>query len=419
MSKAKIDLGRRERSGTSTSTNSITSLKISSKLITSGIFSIIGIIFLTFFWGSILEDVDSREYHVKQAFGTGTLTVHGEPGIYFKNFGNIEKYPRTLTFYFSKEQLDGGNGAESAPLKATFMGNATADVSGMIKIILPSTDEKRILLHRDYGNIEGLKMDLVRNTVASALKQTGPMFRPEEAFTTRRPEFTRIMSDVLTKGIPATETKTDTIKTGDRLILLAKSILKKDALGQPIVIAESPLKKYGITITQFDIKNFEFDKKTSELIDAKKIAEQDIVRAKADAEKAKQDALTAEESGKAKVAIAEANALVEMKTAVVNAQREAEVAKQKKLEAIEKAAAMLAIKRAEAEAARLKVAAGLTPQERAEWEYKTNVGVAKALSGIQLPQLMVTGSGGNGGTVNPFDAVGLEAFHKLSKKMSE
>lgn len=35
---------------------------------------------------------------------------------------------------------------------------------------------------------------------------------------------------------------------------------------------------------------------------------------------------------------------------------------------------------AQAEANRLKVQVGLTPQERAEWDYKTTVGVAEALA---------------------------------------
>lgn len=36
--------------------------------------------------------------------------------------------------------------------------------------------------------------------------------------------------------------------------------------------------------------------------------------------------------------------------------------------------------KAQADANRANVAAGLTPQERAEWEYKTKVGVAEALA---------------------------------------
>lgn len=384
-------------------------------------YAIVGlfVIILVALSSKIFETVDSREYHVKQAAITGDLTVKGDPGVYAQMFGSIEKYPRTLTFYFSKEKLDGGDGADAAPLKATFMGNATADVDGMIKIILPSSEEARIELHRDYGNVEGLKMDLLRNTVASALKQTGPMFRPEEAFTTRRPEFTQIMSDILTNGIPATETLVDSTIEGDKVIRLTKSVLKLDSNGNKITLTESPLKKYGITITQFDIKDFVFDTKTTELIEKKKVLEQEIVAAKANAEKAKQSALTTIEDGKARVAKAEADALVNKKTAVVNAEKEAEVAKQKKLQAIEEAAAYLAKREAEAKSAKLKVAAGLTPQERAEWQYKTDVGRAEALSKWKGPSIVTIGgkSGGSGSSM--LDALGIKAMMEIDAKMAK
>ena len=45
------------------------------------------------------------------------------------------------------------------------------------------------------------------------------------------------------------------------------------------------------------------------------------------------------------------------------------------------------------------VQAGLTPQEKAEWDYKTKVGMMKALAGtngITLPTTMMS-SGANGG----------------------
>jgi regulator of protease activity HflC (stomatin/prohibitin superfamily) len=389
-----------------------------------GVLLVIGLLVGAIGFNSLVGSVDAREYHVKQAAVTGDLSVHAKPGWYGKMLGNIEEYPRTYTFYFSKDDLDGGDDAAAQALKATFMGNSTADVSGMVKVILPTAHEKQIALHRDYGSIEGVSMDLIRNTVASALKQTGPMFRPEEAFTTRRPEFTQIMRDILDNGIPATETVVDSIVEGvgdsKKVIRLSKSVLKRDSLGQLIITTESTLKKYGITITQFDIKEFDFDAKTDQLIKKKKEAEQEIVAAKAKAEKAKQDALTAEEDGKARVAKAEADALVEKKTAVVAAEREAAVAEQNKIKAQLDADALLATKRAEAEAARLKVKAGLTPQEKAEWDFKTSVGVAEHLSKVNMPELMVIG-GGKGGSnnLNPFDAIGLESFHNLSKKMSK
>ena len=73
---------------------------------------------------------------------------------------------------------------------------------------------------------------------------------------------------------------------------------------------------------------------------------------------------------------------------------------------------------AEAEANRLKVAAGLTPQERAEWEYKTKVGVAEAMSKIKLPTIVSAGGqGGNGNTA--MDAMGLKMMKSLVDEMSK
>ena len=76
---------------------------------------------------------------------------------------------------------------------------------------------------------------------------------------------------------------------------------------------------------------------------------------------------------------------------------------------------------AEAEAARLKVAAGLSPSERAEWDYKTAVGVADALAKSNVrwvPDVMINGQGS--GTSTAMDAVGLnmmlETVAKINKK---
>jgi len=64
------------------------------------------------------------------------------------------------------------------------------------------------------------------------------------------------------------------------------------------------------------------------------------------------------------------------------------------------AKATLTRERAEAESNRLKVQAGLTPQERAEWEYKTAVGVAAEIKSLKLPETYIQGgSGSNGGSI--------------------
>ena len=72
---------------------------------------------------------------------------------------------------------------------------------------------------------------------------------------------------------------------------------------------------------------------------------------------------------------------------------------------------------AQAEANRLKVAAGLTPQERAEWEYKTKVGVAEALSKTKWPTIVM--SGNQGGGSNAMDVIALKQMTDLVDKMSK
>ena len=61
------------------------------------------------------------------------------------------------------------------------------------------------------------------------------------------------------------------------------------------------------------------------------------------------------------------------------------------------------------------VSAGLTPQERAEWEYKTAVGVAQQLKDLKLPATYIE-SGKNGNKGNLLESlIGAE----LAKKMIE
>lgn len=66
----------------------------------------------------------------------------------------------------------------------------------------------------------------------------------------------------------------------------------------------------------------------------------------------------------------------------------------------------------------MKVQAGLTPQESAEWEYKTTVGVAEALSKSNVrwvPEIMMSNSGGG----NSMDTVGLKMMLDIANQMKK
>ena len=58
-----------------------------------------------------------------------------------------------------------------------------------------------------------------------------------------------------------------------------------------------------------------------------------------------------------------------------------------------------------------------SPKERAEIDKATKIGVAEALSKIQLPKIVMTG--GNGGDNAAMDAMGLKMMTDLVDKMSK
>jgi regulator of protease activity HflC (stomatin/prohibitin superfamily) len=299
---------------------------------------------------------------------------------------------------------------------------ARGKVPGFIKYRLPTTDEKLLRIHQDFRSDDAVHFQLVQQAVRSAVVMAAKHFRAEEVYSTRSAEFLDLVNDQVREGVFATTFTDETIK--DELdptkTKLVKGVrLKLDSTGNRIVNEESGFHQYGVELVQLVLGNPDFDEKTDALIAERKNAEQNRIVAIANAELAKQAAITAMENGKRDIAIAEAAALVEQKTAVVNAERERKVAEQQALQAEELKKATISKGEAEAQAAKLKVAAGLTPQERAMVERDTAIGVAQALASVKLPALMVMGSGQNGQQLDPFQAVGLESLLRMSKAMGK
>lgn len=360
---------------------------------------------------------DAGYYQIKQAAVTGSMTVVPDPGAYLKLFANVTTYHVSDVYYFSKAD-SGDKTADADPIKVRFNDGGTAEISGMIKVRLPADPEKRLLLHRDFKTYYAIKHDLIRQVVAEALMQTAPMMKAEDSYSTRRSEFTDLAEDQVVEGIFETESKEFKDHDVDGNEFIEKQVnLKKDAKGLPLVRKISPLRQYGIEVIQFVIKDIDFDETIDKLIAKKKEAEQQKVVAKANAEKAKQDAITSREQGNAKIAEEKATQEVEKIKQVTIAQKEFEVSQLRRKQADQDSQAAITRGKAEAEVNKLKVAAGLTPLERATIQKDTAIGVAEKLSQIALPQMMVLGGGGNGSPMNPFDAVGLESFMRITKKL--
>lgn len=371
-----------------------------------GIFGLIAVVVLVWLSSSLFETNKFGNYQIKQAAMTGTISVRNEPGFYWQGGGSIVTYPVSEDVNFETENL-----------KVRFNDGSVASVVGTVKFKLPTDSEKQKELHRDYGNYDNVEKNLIVRNVSEALSNTATYMVAEDSYASGRAVFSDLAMQQLKDGIFKTSTKTVEVIDTDGTKFKKKEIrVVYDENGNPVIQKPSLLKHYGIEILQFVVNDFEYDEKIKDLIARKKDAEQNKVVAMANAEKAKQDAITAEEQGKARVAEARANAEVEKITAVVEAQKKAEVAELEAKQAKFEAQKIAEKGKAEAEVARQKVAAGLTPLEKATLEKETAIGVAQQLANVKFPDTMVI-SGGSDGKANPWDAVGLNQMMEITAKI--
>ena len=393
----------------------------------------------------------STELLVKQS-PFGTLSCVDGQGLYFKGFASIYKYDLAKSFYFnsSTEKVDDhgweGDEDDEDDISVTLSRNANADISGYLMYELPTDCDKLIELHKNQRSDKGIKHNLVRNAVLSAVRKTAPLFTAEEAKVTKIAEFRRLAEDQLVEGEYLTTIEVLKEKAGEDEVDSTGKVVKKaevqeyrvtklklDKDGHRIITKKSPITQYGIVVKQLEIQNVKLDPKAQQQLDIVKEREMQRVANATAAETAKQKAITAKAEGDARIAEAKATQEVQKMTevtmaekekavAILNAEREKEVARLEALKAIEVAKKIKAEKEAEAQANRALVAAGLSPQERAEWEYKTKVGVAEALAKSShplVPEIMMTGGDGkNGGAGTAMDAVGLNMLMDLTTKLS-
>ena len=414
-------------------------------VVTVGVLILLGV-----FAGKMVGYKQSTELLVKQS-PFGTLSCVEGQGLYFKGFASIYKYDLAKSFYFnsSTEKVDGhgweGDEDDEDDISVTLSRNANADISGYLMYELPTDCDKLIELHKNQRSDKGIKHNLVRNAVLSAVRKTAPLFTAEEAKVTKIAEFRRLAEDQLVEGEYLTTIEVLKEKAGEDEVDSTGKVVKKaevqeyrvtklklDKNGHRIITKKSPITQYGIVVKQLEIQNVKLDPKAQQQLDIVKEREMQRVANATAAETAKQKAITAKAEGDARIAEAKAAQEVQKMTevtmaekekavAILNAEREKEVARLNALKAIEDAKRIKAEGEAEAAANRAKVAAGLSPQERAEWDYKTKVGVAEALAKSShplVPEIMMTGDGKNGGAGTAMDAVGLNMLMDLTTKLS-
>lgn len=274
----------------------------------------------------IVETNDAGYYMVKQAAGTGTLTAYMQPGMFAQNFGDVTTYKASDIIYFSKHEQEGRQADDS--IEVRFNDGATARVTGNVRVDLPADPDKLVDIHKHFRSYDALIKDTVKQVVAEATILTASLMTAEESYTTKRAEFSQLAYDQLLNGVYLTEAEPITVKDPKSGETVVKQMVRiqRDAKGVP-ERKESVLAKYGIKVGQFVVKEIDYESTVAGQIQSKQQALMQVVAAKANAEKAIQDRLTAEEVGRKNVAVAKYEQEVKKATAITAAEQALEVAK--------------------------------------------------------------------------------------------
>lgn len=382
--------------------------------IIAGVVALIGLFMIP----SIGENVQKEEITVCQAPFSGRMSYWVEPGLKGQWFGHTTTYYKTEQLWFGSDDKNGKPQGE--PIPVIFNDASDGMVYGSLRVKLPRDVEHLDRIQTDYNGMERLMNDLVRPTVTKVIYASGPLMSAFESYAEKKNDLIEYITDQLTNGVYRTAVQTteviDPITGEKKTTKIAVLIDDENSPGGYKRSEVSPFSYYGIEIGQVAVSKIAYSERVNAQIAQQQEANMLIQTSKAKSAAAQQEAIRAEEEGKAVAAKARWEQEREKAIAVTKAEQERETSRLAAEKAEFDKKRIIAEGEAEAAANRAKVAAGLTPQERAEWEYKTKVGVAEAVAKVQLPKV-VMGNGGSSG--NAMDMMSLKFATDLVDKLSK
>lgn len=358
--------------------------------------SAIALIVLISYSGKMFEEVEAGEICVIQHPLSGELDIITTPGTYSQYLGKATHYKRRTQIWFTKVGKEGNDLDQS--IKIRFNDGGHANISGSVSMELPLDTKSIIALHTSFGSQEAIEHDLVTTVIQKAVFMSGPLMSSKESYAEKRNELINYIEDQASHGVYKTtqkdEKSIDALTNAEKVVTIVK--IQEDSKGGNARVEKSPIQRYGVSLSNLSINGVDYDKSVEAQIKSQQQLVMQVQTSIANAKKSEQDALTAEQKGKADAAAAKwAQEVIKAKL-VTEAQQQKEVALLKAQAAILEAQKTRTDADAQAYANAKLVSAGLSPLDRAEYEMKTKIGVATALGNLTLPTTYMTGSNGGG-----------------------
>lgn len=394
-------------------------INLNKKTIGAIIFAVVATIFL-FQLPRIGEDVRNEEIVINQYPFTGKMAYWTTPGWKGQWFGKTTYYYKTQQLWFGSSNDDGEQ--EGSPIPVIFNDASDGLIYGSLRVKLPTDVEHLSRIQTEYNGMDRLMNELVQQTVKKVIYASGPLMSAFESYAEKKNDLIEYITDQLNNGVYKTTVKVietiDPITGEKKTSKIASLIPDVDAPGGYKRSEKSPFAFYGIEIGQVSVSKIAYSDKVNAQIAQQQEANMAIQTAKVEAARAQQDAIKAEEKGKAAAATAKWEQEKIKAAAITKAEQEYEIARLEALKAKEEAKRIEAEGMAKAAANRALASAGLTPLKKATIEKETKIGVAEALAEINLPKVVMAGSNSANGN-SAMDAMGLKMMVDLVDKMSK
>jgi len=390
-------------------------------LILKGLIALV--VLILFMWVNPWSYNDPTERTVVTGQFGGQKVVF-EGGIYFAGlFAKEQAYPNRMSVVYNgtvvSESMDDEKSFNIGSVEVRFNDATTAKLTGIVQYRLPSTEKDMLEIHNTHGTPEALVKRRLAPYTQECLQSAAQLLSAEVCYSGGRAQMTQDYLDQLKNGSYLLYVKTNDIydsleramkRTYDVRIQLDE---KKQKMRKFCSI-----KEYDVSIDDAQITDVDYQDQVDNMLTKKIEASTAAAVAKQQLMTALQQAETAKAKGQQKLVETEYAKKVEQTNQVVAAQTKVQLAEQYKFEqkmAAEAAEFEAKVVRTNADAEAYKasrlVSAGLSPWDKADFEMKTKIGVATAISKLALPTTYIQG-GNNGNTSSLIDAL-------LSSKLIE
>lgn len=375
--------------------------------------------------GKLWEQTDRSKVYVCQMPISGEYRVWSEGKLEWQGLGDVDAYNKTSQIVYEGLKKEGDDYVligENPAAKTTFNDNGKGYIIGSFRVEMPTDTKSMEKIQEDYGSEEALINALVKPQLYKVITACGPLMSSLESVAETRTDLIAHITDQLNYGVYKTRVIkvqvpnaiTGELETRNQADLIEDPNAPGGYLRQEV----SPFGKYGIKCGQVSVIDIKYDDDTQAQIDAQRNANLAAITLKTQALEFQQQAIKAEEEGKAEAAKARWKQEKEKAIAVTKAQQEFEVAELEAKKAKQVALKVQAEGEAKAAANRALVQAGLTPLEKATIEKETAIGIAQALANSNVrwvPEIIMNGGSGAGSAM---DAVGLNMMMDVVKKMN-